>query len=104
MTDQQIVPTTGAAGAAHRVRLTNKFLSDLRKVYNEEGEQCLRMLAMFAPDKFLALVARLVPAEAEDRGESSAALVHDALESLAKRRLNVTVENQQLTAEEDILS
>ena len=103
MPDQQIVPTTGAAGNVARVRLTNRFLLDLRKVYNEEGEACLRTLAAFAPDKFLALVARLVPTDNDDRGEGTADTVHRALEALAERRLGVAVESHQLSPDEEEL-
>lgn len=72
-----------------RVRVTNAFLRDLADAYDQQGAACLRVLAEFAPDKFIALVARLVPTEGAEDAQDVARSTQRALESLARRRLGV---------------
>ncbi len=88
-----------------REQLTGRFLRDLRDVYLDEGEGCLRALAQMAPDKFLALVARLVPTQVEAQVETSVQSYQSALEQLAHRRLSAVAEERALTQpERDLLS
>lgn len=66
------------AGARLRNLLTDKFLEDLKKDYDENGMGAIRNMRMEHPDKYIVMVANLLPKEFEIHNDNALAELDDS--------------------------